>query len=378
MKRPLCSVALALLTLMVIAISYGCGSSTSTTTTTTNGTVGATQSAAAKAGVLIASGGASIGVSATTVGGTAGTSPAVSAIRSTWLKAFMGNPPPAFFTQDMTASTDGYFNPLATPVLGGKMTPYIRLHNVSDEVIAGTFFSGKKIAIFPGCSVEAIFAGGPTKAPEGIVAGVGSFLNTWMSTTSGGSNPAAGYASASLFAPITTMGDYLCWAYIYATMESVMTTKSYGGHPWPAGATITTPEATDNDKIGSMDNKMVYSGPVSGEIVVNVPCERDGRAKIGTHSGSGTLITPVATMDVTTSLTFTALGDPPTLVTVVATNETAPLYTTIVYITSPTTGVGTGEIWDYSTTPATLIGTLTSSATGGSVTIGATTETFTF
>jgi hypothetical protein len=258
------------------------------------------------------------------------------------------------------------------------MTPYIRLRTATGEVITGAYFTGKKIAIFPGCSVEAIFAGSPTSAPVGIVTSVASFLNTWMSTTSGGSNPAAGYASSTLFAPITTMGDYLCWAYIYSTMESVMTTKSYGGHPWPAGAKITTPEAGAEDKIGSMDNKMVFSDMVTGEIDISMDCHSDGRTKVGSYYGSGKLTTPVATMDVTSILTFTVAGDPPSLVTMVGTNETAPLYTTKIYITNPSTGVGTGEIWDYSVSPATQIGTIITSATGGSVTVGATTETFTF
>jgi hypothetical protein len=112
--------------------------------------------------------------------------------------------------------------------------------------------------------------------------------------------------------------------------------------------------------------------------VVTVSCEADGRAKVGTWYGSGTLLTPVSTVDVTTGITFTTLGNPPTLVTVVATNETAPKYTTIVYVTSPQTGAGTGEIWDYSVSPAVQIGTISTSSTGGTITVGVTTETFTF
>jgi hypothetical protein len=278
----------------------------------------------------------------------------------------------------MTASADGYFNPLATPPLGGKMTPYIRMRSATGEVITGAFFTGKKIAIFPGCSVEAIFAGSPTTAPVGIVDGVGSFCSTWASKTSNGTYPALGFGDSTLFAPITTMGDYLCWAYIYSTMESVMITKDYKGHSWPAGAKITTPEAGDEDKIGSMDNKMVFSDLITGEIDINMICWSDGRTKVGTYSGTGKLTTPVATMDVTASLTFTTAGNPPSLVTMVGTNETAPLYTTYIYITNPSTGVGTGEIWDNSLTPAVQIGTINTSATGGSVTVGATTETFTF
>jgi len=275
----------------------------------------------------------------------------------------MGNPPPAFFTQDMTASTDGYFNPLATPAYNGKMTPYIRLRTVTGEVITGAFFTGKKIADFsPYCSVEAIFAGSPTQAPVGISNGMQSFMTKWNASQS------------SAYASIKYMGDYLCWAYIYPTIEAKANASS---HPL-GSARLTTPLAANNDKIGSMDNKMVFSGEVTGALLVNVPCELDGRAKLGTTSGYGTLTTAVSTMDVTTSLTFTVLGDPPTLVTVVATNEASPFYTTKVYITSPTTGVGTGEIWDYSTPPGTQVGTLSSSASGGSVTIGATTETFTF
>ena len=192
MKRPFVFVSLLLLTLVSIVTIYGCGS---TSTTSTTGTVMASQSQTAQSGVLIAGGAASIGVAASSTGSMAGSSPAAFSARSTWdnVRAFTGNPPPAFFTLDMTtgtASADGYFNPLATQIVGGKVTPYIRMRNHgSNAIIAGSFFSGKKIAIFPGCSVEAIFAGGPTQAPVGIVSGVGSFMQTWQSTTSNGAHP---------------------------------------------------------------------------------------------------------------------------------------------------------------------------------------------
>jgi len=362
-------VACSILTLIAIVgfSAIGCGSSTSVTTTT-NGTVGAAQLDTAKSGVLMAGGAASIGVSANTVGGSAGSSPAASAIRSTWLRSFAGNPPPAFFTYDLTTSTDGYFAPSST-VLGGKMQPYIRLHTIGGSIVNGDYLTTteggvKKIADLSPCTVEAIFAGSPTVPPVGIVTGTQNFITNWLA------NPTTAYTS------IKYMGDYLCWAYIYPTIEAKINASS---HPLPSALMhLTTPLAGNSDKIKSMDNKMVFSGIVTGEIMVNVPCEPDGRASLGTTSGTGKLLTPGSTMDVTTSLTFTTLGQPPSLVTVVATNETSPFYTTIVYVTSPTTGVGTGEIWDYSTSPGTLIGTLTSSPTGGSITVGATTETFTF
>lgn len=380
MKKGLVFVALMIGLFVMSFVIFGCGTSTSTTTTTT-GTVAAAPGATAKAGVLIASGGASIGVAATTVGGSAGNSPAVAGIRSTWLKAFLGNPPPAFFTLDMTtgtASVDGYFNPMSTPPLGGKMTPYIRLNTVGGDTVKGTYFSGKSIANFSTyCSVEAIFAGGPTTKPVGIDDGMHYFITSWENASAGGSNPSGAYVSSTCYTPIKYMGDYLCWAYIYPTIEAKAKALS-GQKQLPANANMTTPEAGPNDLIASIDNKMVFSNVVTGEIVINMKCLTDGRTKVGTYSGTGTLITPVATMDVTDSLTFDTAGNPPSLVTIVATNETAPLYTTIVYITNPSTGVGTGEIWDNSASPATLVGTLTSSSTGGTVTVGATTETFTF
>jgi hypothetical protein len=370
MKKTAPFVFLSAVCLLLIMIVYGCGSSSSSSTTTTNGTVGATESATAKSGVLVASGGASVGIAASAVGGSAGTSPKVYAVSDyafrSPVKAFMGNPPPAFFTLDMTtgtASIDGYFMPLSAEALGGKVTPYIRLRNVSGEVITGAFFAGKKIADLSPCSVEAIFAGSPTKAPDGIISGMTNFI-----TKAQASDPTA-------YTAIKYMGDYLCWAYIFPTIEVIANSSST--HP-PLPVHLTKPLATHAEMIGSMDNKMVFTGLVTGETLVNVPCELDGRASLGTSSGTGKLLTPVGTMDVTTSITFTVLGDPPTSVKVVGTNEATPFYTTIVNITSPTTGVGTGEIWDFTASPEALIGTIKTSAGGGSVTIGLTTESFTF
>ena len=365
MKRYFSAVTFLLLLSFTAIVIYGCGQ---TSSSTTSGTVPAAQGATAKAAVLMASGGASIGVAATGVGGSAGTSVAIQSVLSNWgLHAMMGNPPPAFFTQDMTtgtASVDGYFNPLATPPLGGKMTPYIRLNTVGGSIVAGPYFSGKKIAYFsPYCSVEAIFAGSPTQAPVGINNGMQSFMTKWNA------NPSSAYTS------IKYMGDYLCWAYIYPTIEVKANASS---HPLPGGAHLTTPLAGANDLIASMDNKMVFSGPVTGELDINMICWSDGRTKVGTYSGTGKLTTSVATMDVTNSVTFDTAGNPPSLVTIVATNESSPFYTTKVYITNPSTGVGTGEIWDYTASPVAQIGTLIISATSSSVTVGVTTETFTF
>jgi hypothetical protein len=360
MKRSFCFVALLLLTLVSIVAIYGCGSTTTAASTTT-GTVNAAQSSTAQSGVLMASGAASIGVAANALGSTAGSggSISVSAIRSSSVRAMTGNPPPGLFTQDMTtgtASVDGYFTPLATPLFSGKLTPYIRFINRGGEVIKGPFFSGKQIANLAPCSVEAVFAGGPGQPPVGIATGMQNFMTN------------QNYNS------IKYMADYLAWAYIYPTMETAV--RSH--FSLPSNVHLTSPQAVTTDKILAMDNKMVYSGVITGEIVVTVSCEADGRAKVGTWTGTGTLETPVGKTDITTGITFTTLGNPPTLVTVVATNETAPQYTTIVYVTSPQTGVGTGEIWDYSVTPAVQIGTLTTSSTGGTITVGVTTETFTF
>jgi hypothetical protein len=333
-----------LLLLSVTAIVlYGCGQSTSTSTT--SGTVAPAQSQTAQSSVLMASGAAQAGVAAS--------------IHATSVRAMVGNPPPGLFTQDMTTGTtsaDGYFTPLATPLFSGKLTPYIRFINRGGEVINGSFFSGKQLADLSPCTVESVFAGGPSSPPYRIATGIQNFKNN------------------QTYNSIKYMADYLAWAYIYPTME----TSIRSHFSLPSNIHLTSPQAVNTDKILAMDNKMVYSGLITGEIVVRVSCEVSGQASIGTYSGSGTLETPVGDMNVTTSLTFTVLGNPPSLVTVTATNETTPFYTTIVYVTSPTTGVGTGEIWDYSVSPAVKIGTLSTTSSGGTVTVGATTETITF
>jgi len=356
MKKVLVFVCLLLALFISSFIIYGCGTSTSTTTTTT-GTVAATQSQTAQSSVLLASGAAQLGSAAGSLGGVAGSggSIAVSSIRPNSVRAMVGNPPPGLFSQNMTtgtASVDGYFTPLATPLFSGKLTPYIRFINRGGEVINGSFFSNKTIADLSPCSVESVFAGGPSQPPYGIATGMQNFM------------------SHQTYNNIKYMADYLAWAYIYPTMETAV--RSH--FSLPSNIHLTSPIAIDTDKILAMDNKMVYSGQITGEIVVTVSCESSGQAKLGTYVGTGNLQTPVGTMEVTTAMTFATLGNPPSFLKVVATDEASPFYTTIVYVTNPSTAVGTGEIWDGST----LVGTLTTSSSGGSVTVGVTTESFTF
>jgi hypothetical protein len=369
----------ALLVICVVSLGFmfGCGSSTSTTTTTTTTTVTISdaQLSTAKSGVLIASGGAAIGVSSTAVGGAAGTSPAASSVKSTWLRGFMGTPPPAFFTFDLTTITDGYFTPSGTE-LGGNMQPYIRLHTIGGDIVTGTYLSNKKIADLTPCSVEAIFAGSPTVPPVGLpgpTGGMANFVNNWIAASSGGSNPTGAYTSSTVYYPIKYMGDYLCWAYIYPTIEAKV---NAGTQPFPYPAMhLNTPEAVNNDKIASLDSKMVFSNTATGELVLNMTCLPDGRVAVGDYYGSGKIMTRVSTMDVTAGLHFDTAGEPPYLVTFIGTNETDPLYTVVVNITSPEVGTGTGTIYDNT---GAVVGTLTAAPGGGSVTIGGTTEVFTF
>ncbi len=349
MKRVSIFVALLLALVVSSFLIFGCGTSTSTTTTTT-GTVAATQSQTAQSSVLLASGAAQLGTASGNLGSAAnsGGSISVSSVR-----AATGNPPPGLFTQDMTASSDGYFRPLANTLFSGKLTPYIRFINRGGEKIDSSFFSGKAIANLSPCSVESVFAGGPNQPPYGITTGITNFMSNRTYTS------------------IKYMGDYLAWAYIYPTMEAAI--RSH--YSLPSNVHLTSPEAVDTDKILAMDNKMVYSGQITGEIVVTVSCESDGRAKIGTYTGMGDLLTPVGTVDVTTMMTFTVLGDPPSFLKVIATNEASPFYTTIVYVTNPSTAIGTGEIFD---DQGGRVGTLECDTTGGAVTVGETREAFDF
>ena len=339
-------------------IMYGCGQSGSSSS---SGTLATSDLATVKSAALMAGGSASAGVSATTVGGSASTSPKTSSIRSTWMHAMLGTPPPAFFTYDMTTSTDGYFAPGGT-ALGGNMQPYIRLRTVGGDIVGGNYFTTteggvKKIADLSPCSVEAVFAGSPTQAPVGIVTGMNNFVTNYQA------NPTTAFTS------IKYMGDYLCWAYIYPTMEA------NAPHPLPSGAHLTTPIAAANDKIAALENKMVFSNIASGEITMSLPTHPDGRVKAGTYTGSGKITTAVATMDVTNNLIFNKAGEPPSSVTITATNESAPKYTVVITVSDPSTGTGTGKIYDET---GAEIGSLKTTAGGGSATIDATTETFTF
>ncbi len=124
-----------------------------------------------------------------------------------------------------------------------------------------------------------------------------------------------------------------------------------------------------------MESKMVFSREITGEIDVEIDCDDLGRAKPGCYDSFAKLLTGVGTMDVTTCISFEVAGNPPSGVTLTCTAEDEPKYTTIINITSPANGTGTGTIYDKFRA---AIGTLTINATGGTVTVGSTTEAFTF
>jgi len=355
---------LVLLVIGIVSLGFllGCGQSNETTTTTTSTTtttvvtITSTQVNAAKTGVLLASGGSSMGVSAATVGSSAGKSVALS------VKSSQAGPPDSFFTVDLLNSADGYLQP-TTEAVRGNMTPYLKLYSKSGQGIYGAFLSGKTIAKFITVEVQSIFSSSPGSPPPGITEEVSYYISRYLAAQDPFGDP-------TIFRQISTEADYLCWAFIFPSMEA-----GVNSHPGlPAHVYFTTPEANDDFKIGSMECKMVFSKAATGELSLFLPTAPGGKPISGTYGGSGELATPAGSMKVTLFMTFSADG-PPTSVTFLGTTEATPKCTVIVYM-NPATMSATGEVFDSS---GTKIGTLEGSAAGGGkVYIGATSEAFSF
>ncbi|MBI5700774.1 hypothetical protein HZC34_02860 [Candidatus Saganbacteria bacterium] len=345
-------------------------STTTTTTTTTTVTISSTQVSAARAASILANGGSSAGTSTGTVGNASGTSVAVSSLSILSINSIMalaaGGPPDSFFTP---LPADGYISP-TTESLGGNMTPYIKLITVGGTTIDAAFLSGKKIAIIGTVDAKSILSGSPGSMPAGFNAGLMSFMDNFEGTAS----TQEAYASASIFHAITTEAEYLCWAFIFPSMESSIISAGGGAATSMNGKHLITPEVTASNKIGSMAVKMVFSKTATGEIVVNVNTAPTGRPTSGTYSGSGKLTTAVATLDAVMSMVFGSSG-PPTSVTIIATTESSPAITVSVSMNPSTGGLPSGSLFN---SAGTLIGTLEATSSGGRVYIGNTSEAFSF
>jgi hypothetical protein len=335
---------------------FGCGSQNSTTTTTTTTTlpIAAVEVSTAKTGVLLAGGGSTAGSSASGVSSATGSTVTFS------VKAQEAGPPDTFFTYDLSTSTDGWLSPVTREAMGGNMRPYMRLRTVGGDIIANAFLTGKKIADLSPCTVELMMNGTPGTPPVGINTGITSFVTKFV----------ADPADPSLYINVRYMADYIAWAFMYPSMESGMASH---GHPLPAGAHLTTPEAGANDKIGTMDMRMVFSSFATGEVIISVPTEPGGRPNSGTYSGFGTLEASGVRLNSTVTMQFGASG-PPSGVTITGTDEITG--NTVVVSFYPATMTGSGTLYN---STGTLIGTFEGSSSGGIYyKAGGSAEAFTF
>lgn len=357
-KIGLC--VLFVLCVFCVGMFSGCGSSTSTTTTTV--AVTSTEVNAAKAGVLVASGGSSTGSSASGVGSAAGAK--IMSIRA----AADSGPPASFFSP---ISADGYML-ATTESVGGNLTPYMRLKTAGGDVVNSTFLSSKSIAKFLTLEVSNIMGAGEGQKAAGMDADIENYVARYVAAYIAGGNVHP-FSNTTLFRAISTEADYMAWMFMFPSIEagvSVMASHIPGG---PSHLYMVTPEATDSQKIGGMDMKMVFAKSATGEIVLSVSTNTNGKPVAGTYSGRGTLTTPSCSLETTLLITFSSDG-PPSALKVVGTTETTPKYTVVVNM-SPTTMTATGEVRN---STGTVIGTLEGTNAGGKVYAGGSSEAFSF
>lgn len=346
---------------LVLFVSYamvvGCGKVAPSSTPTPTPTVVSTELDAAKGGALAAVGGAAGGSSTTLVGASSNSTVTTSSIRGRSIWAHSG-PPDSWFDTDLSSSTTGWVL-ATTESIGGNVTPYMRLFTKNGDLVTGSFINSKKIADFSPATLQGIMTSGPGAAPTGLLTGIGNFIAAYSSPP-----------SSDAYASINTIAGYLAWAFIYPTMEASLV--SVPG--WPAGAHTTTPQPTANDKIGSMEVKMVFTKTTSatGEIMMGMTVDETGKPVDGTNTGTGVLYTPKSTMDVTQVMTF--VDNTPTTMTFTGVTRGTP-QRTIVLTINPLTGSGSGILKDEN---GVEIGTITFTSAGGSLTMGGVTEAFTF
>ncbi|MDD4178595.1 MAG: hypothetical protein PHH14_00890 [Candidatus Margulisbacteria bacterium] len=253
------------------------------------------------------------------------------------------------------------------------MTPYMRLKTVGGTIVNNDFVSTKKIGKWLTLEVQTIMTtGSPGSPPPGMDAEISNYISRYITAYIAGSNVHP-FSNTTIFKPASTEAEYMAWMFMYPSIEAGISQMAASIPGAPSTIYMVTPEPTANDKIGSMDMKMVFSNSATGEVVLSVTCGSDGKPVAGTYSGSGTLQTPAGNMSTTLSMGFSASG-PPSSVTLVGTTETAPITTVRIYM-NPTTMSATGEVFDSS---GTLLGTIEGSSSGGKVYIGGTSEAFTF
>jgi len=355
--KNICVITIALI--VFLGLVSGCGQVAPSSTTTTTTTVSSTNLDAAKGGALAAVGGAAGGTSTTLVGASSNSTVTTSSIRGRSIWTHSG-PPDSWFDTDLSASTTGWVL-ATTESIGGNVTPYMRLFNKSGNLVTGSFLTSKQIANFSPATLTGIMTSGPGAAPTGLVTGIGNFITKYHS----------GGISTDAYTSINTIAGYLAWAFIYPTMEASLVGVAPG---WTADIHTTTPQPTANDKIGSMEVKMVFTKTTSatGEILMGMAVDSSGRPLDGTNTGTGVLYTPKNVMDVTQVMTF--VDNSPTTMTFTGVTRDTPKRT-ITLTVNPLNGSGTGKILDEN---GVEIGTITFTSAGGSLTMGGVTEAFTF
>ena len=315
MKKEIFGSTILLVCLMAVgSFVTGCGGGTSTDTTTTTTTVATTttttttststtttladQLTVAKA-VSVVGVGSAVGGNSSMMGGTS-----ASALSSQAIKAFSGSAPPTFLYQydimNGPLSIEGYI-PVTSETIGGSMNVAFRMKNNSGEVISGNLFANKKVAKIGSYSTYGVLMELMEGQPS--LAFSSAFLG-WVAACS--SEGSAAFNNSSYFMQITSEGEYMCWATTYATMESALREH----FSLPSWLHLTTPESSASDALGAIDNRMSFTGYVTGEINVVVDVDPTRSSPLpGTYEATSVLTFEGGTLQMTARLIFINPGN---------------------------------------------------------------------
>jgi len=281
---------LAYLIISFVSLGFilGCGqgAGTSTTNTTASSIPNTTLSAGVSAAESAQSASQAIlGIAniSQSLGGMAGAGSGVTGMSAKSVKSLSGAPPEQFFGP---LSADGW---ISMEGRASGESVQIRLYTKGGNVIDSAFIGSKNIASIEGFDWESMTSGGfnfPTFASAAV---------NWMDypTAWNPSDPSSFYGNSNKYRALISLWDYIVWAHIatHPSMESVAEGAFlYVNHfPISAYPKLGTPEATNDDKLGTQETRVTGTHANGETIDLTMTVSTDADGKPVSVTGSGTI-----------------------------------------------------------------------------------------
>jgi len=350
MKKDILVISLFMALFLTVGLIAGCGGTGSSSTTTTTLSDSATAAETAQSAVK-----AAVGVAQTSqsTGNMADTAPSASGILS--VKTYSDpTPPDAFFA---TLPADGWITIEASAFATGE-TVQIRMYTTGGERIDSTFLATKKIASIESYDWDDMVSNFNFTT-------FASKANAWLNydtdwDPADTSKMASFYGSSTKYKACTSLWEYIIFAYITPQMENILDYAYKLENLTPTGLStypsITTPEATSNDGLGTQEAHITGTHADGSTIDITQGVSTDATGKPVSATGSGTITRADGVVMTINSMTMTFSDGAPSSGTMdITVGSPDNMH---MEMTMTATGAATGTVYSTATDPETEIGTI--------------------